>query len=97
MALDFSRVGPATEELEIWSASERDFQLVISNQSRSGPGLRGQPGFVASWRPIKLNRTAVKVGGSPFRTFAEAENACEAMLVHLANSVKDPRLKVKPK
>ena len=26
-------------------------------------------------------RMQVRVGGSPFKTFAEAENACEAMLV----------------
>jgi len=83
MALHFSRVAPATEELEIWSASELGYSFVISNESRSGPGLHGQPGFVASWRPIDLNRTAIRVGGSPFRTFAEAEKACEAMLVHL--------------
>ena len=82
MALHFSRVAPATEELEIWSASERGYSFVISNEW-SGPGLHGQPGFVASWRPINFNRTAVRVGGSPFRTFAEAEKACEAMLVHL--------------
>ena len=82
MALHFSRVAPATEELEIWSASERGFSFVISNEG-SGPGLHGRPGFVASWRPINLNRTAVRVGGSPFRTFGEAENACEATLAHL--------------
>ena len=86
MALHFSRVAPATEELEIWSASELGYSFVISNESRSGPGLHGQPGFVASWRPINFNRTAIRVGGSPFRTFAEAEKACEAMLVHLINS-----------
>ena len=40
-------------------------------------------GFVASWRPINLNRPAVRVGGSPFKTLAEAEKACEAMLVNL--------------
>src|SRR6266540_3035354 len=73
MALHFSRVGPATEELEIWSASERGFSFVISNESRSGPGLHGRPGYVASWRPINLNRPAIRVGGSPFKTFAEAE------------------------
>jgi hypothetical protein len=83
MALHFSRVAPATEELEIWSASERGFSFVISNESTSGPGLHGRPGFVASWRPINLNRPAIKVGGSPFKTFAEAEKACEAMLAHL--------------
>ena len=83
MALHFSRVAPATEELEIWSAIELGYSFVISNESRSGPGLHGQPGFVASWRPINFNRTAIRVGGSPFKTFAEAEKACEAMLVHL--------------
>ena len=84
MALHFSRVGPATGELEIWSASERGFSFVISNESSSGPGLRGRPGFVASWRPIHINRPAVRVGGSPFKAYAEAEKACEAMLEHLA-------------
>jgi hypothetical protein len=83
MALRFSPVGAATEELKIWSASERGFSLVISYESRSGPGLRGRPGFVASWRPIHINRPAIRVGGSPFKTFAEAEKACQAMLVHL--------------
>ncbi|MDE5452723.1 hypothetical protein GWE18_07530 [Bradyrhizobium sp. CSA112] len=83
MALHFSRVAPAKDELEIWSASERGFSFVISNESTSGPGLHGRPGFVASWRPIDFNRPAIKIGGSPFKTFAEAENACEAMLAHL--------------
>jgi hypothetical protein len=81
--MHFGRVGPATGDLEIWSASERGFSFVISNESSSGPGLHGKPGFVASWRPINFNRSAIKVGGSPFKTFAEAENACEAMLAHL--------------
>jgi hypothetical protein len=30
MALHFSRVGPATGELEMWNASERGFSFVIS-------------------------------------------------------------------
>jgi hypothetical protein len=83
MALHFSRVAPATVELEIWSASERGFHFVISNESSSGPGLHGRPGFVASWRTINLNRPAIRIGGSPFKTFAEAEKACEVMLVDL--------------
>jgi len=85
MALHFSRVGPATGELEIWSASERGFSFVISNESSNGPGFHGRPGFVASWRPIDINRPAIRVGGSPFETFAEAEKACEAMLEHLTS------------
>jgi hypothetical protein len=71
MALHFRR---ATDNLVIWSASDR-YSFVISNESRSGPGLHGEPGFVASWRPINLNKPAVRVGGSPFNTFAEAEKA----------------------
>ena len=84
MTLHFSRVVTAREELELWSASDRGFSFVISNESNSGPGLHGQPGFVASWRPIDINRPAIRVGGSPFETFAEAEKACEAMLEHLS-------------
>jgi hypothetical protein len=83
MPMHFSRIAPATQALEIWSASEHGFSFVISNESSSGPGLHGKPGFVASWRPINFNRTAIRVAGSPFKTFAEAENACEAMLAHL--------------
>jgi hypothetical protein len=51
--------------------------------SRSGPVFHGNPGFVASWRPVHQNRSAVKVIGSPFKTFAEAEKASEAVLSHL--------------
>ena len=80
--MHYSRVAPATEELEIWSAIELGYSFVISNESRSGPGLHGKPGFVASWRPIDFNRSAIRVSGSSFKTLAEAENACEAMLVH---------------
>ncbi|ANW00479.1 hypothetical protein LMTR13_10185 [Bradyrhizobium icense] len=81
--MHFSRIAPATQELEIWSASERGFSFVISNESSDGPGLHGTPGFVASWRPIHINKPAIRVSGSPFRTFAEAEKACEAMLAIL--------------
>lgn|SRR4029079_8025454 len=83
MTLHFSRVGPTTEQLEIWSASELGFSFVISNENSSGPGLHGRPGFVASWRPIDINRPAIRLAGSPFKTLAEAEQACEAMLAHL--------------
>ena len=83
MALQFIRVISPIESMEIWSASSNGFSFVISYESRSGHGLHGRPGFVASWRPIHQNRSAVKVIGSPFKTFTEAEGACEAMLEHL--------------
>ena len=85
MALHFSRVD-TPDNLEIWSANNSGFSFVISNESRSGPGLHGQPGYVASWRPNHLNKPAVRVGGSPFNTFDEAEKACEAILKHLTDS-----------
>jgi hypothetical protein len=76
MALHFSRVG-TPDNLEIWIASSGGYSFVISK-----PGLHGEPGFVASWRPIHLNTPAISMGGSPFSTFAEAEKACEAFLEH---------------
>jgi hypothetical protein len=40
--------------------------------------------LAASWRPIHHQKTsAIKIGGSPFKTLAEAEEACEAMLSRL--------------
>jgi hypothetical protein len=63
---------------EIWIANAGGYSFVISR-----PGLHGEPGFVASWRLAHSNNPAVRVGGSPFNTFAEAEKACEAFLEHL--------------
>ncbi|MGV7217931.1 hypothetical protein [Bradyrhizobium sp. UFLA05-112] len=83
MALHFTRVDTAVRELEIWMASDDGYSFVISNESRAGPGLHGQPGFVASWRPIYMNKPAIKLPGSPFTTLADAEKACEAFLTNL--------------
>ena len=83
--MQFSRVITPVEEIQIWNTSSNGFSFVISYQSRSGPGLQGKPGFVASWRPIYQNRSAVKVIGSPFKTLSAAEQACEAMLGYLVS------------
>jgi hypothetical protein len=83
--MQFSRVISPVRDLEIWNASTNGFSFVISHESRTGPGLHGHPGFVASWRPIHLNRCAVRVVGSPFKTFAEAEDACEVILRYLTS------------
>ena len=77
MSLQFHR---AVEDMEIWSASSDDFSFVITYESPAGPGFHGRPGYVASWRPLYQSRGAMKIGGSPFKTFAEAEVACNAML-----------------
>jgi hypothetical protein len=78
MVMEFTRVvGP--QEMEVWKGTSNAVSFVISHGSRTGPGLHGQPGFAVSWRPIDENRPAVSVGGSPFRTLAEAKEACNAM------------------
>jgi hypothetical protein len=83
MAMEFTRVASPVEDMEIWNASSGGFSFVISYESRSGPGFHGHTGFVASWRPIHQNKRAIRIGGSPFKTLAEAEEACNAMLGHL--------------
>ena len=81
--MQFSRVITPVEDIQVWNATSDGFSFVISLTSRNGPGFRGNPGFIASWRPIHQNRSAVEVIGSPFKTFPEAEKACEAVLGHL--------------
>jgi hypothetical protein len=81
--MKFTRVVSPVEDMEIWNASSDGFSFVISYESRSGPGFHGRTGFVASWRPILQNRSAIRVAGSPFETLTEAEEACTAMLGQL--------------
>jgi hypothetical protein len=89
--MQFSRVITPVEDIQIWNASSNGFSFVISYESRSGPGLQGNPGFGASWRPIYKNRSAVKVIGSPFKTLTAAEQACEVMLGHLISDNQSSR------
>jgi hypothetical protein len=84
MAMEFTRVINPVTDMEIWSGSSNGFSFVISYASRSGAGFRGRTGFVASWRPIHHQKaSAITIGGSPFKTLAEAEEACKVMLSHL--------------
>jgi hypothetical protein len=83
LAMEFTRVINPVEDMEIWNASSDGFSFVISYESRSGPGFHGHAGFMASWRPIHQNAGAIKIGGSPFKTLADAEEACKAMLEYL--------------
>jgi hypothetical protein len=75
--MQFSRVINPVGDMQIWNASGDGFSFLISYESRGGPGLHGA---VASWRPLHDNRSAVKVIGSPFKTFEAAEEACETIL-----------------
>ena len=87
MALHFSPVNAPLRDLEIWQANSSEYSFAISHESRSGPWLHGKPGFVASWRSLYNNKPAITVQGSPFATFVEAEQACEAMLTYLSRRV----------
>jgi hypothetical protein len=83
MTLQFHR---AVEAMEVSSASSDGFSFVITYESPSGHGFHGRPGYVASWRPLHRSMGAMKIGGSPFKTFTEAEEACNAMLKHLTKN-----------
>jgi hypothetical protein len=85
MSLQFHR---AVEYLDVWSASSADSSFVITFASPSGPGFHGRRGFLATWRPLYLGTRAVKVTGSPFNTFADAEAACNTMLGALEEAVR---------
>jgi hypothetical protein len=76
----------AVRNMELWSAIGSDFSFVICRGKTAGPGLERRTGYIASWRPLHFNVGAVRIGGSPFETFANAEQACNAMLRLLTDS-----------
>ncbi|MEY9133030.1 hypothetical protein ACVIWV_001096 [Bradyrhizobium diazoefficiens] len=80
MSLLFHR---AVEDMEIWSAAGDGFSFVITYETPAGAGFHGRAGYVASWRPLYRGNGAIKIGGSAFSTFAEAEKACNTMLEYL--------------
>jgi hypothetical protein len=42
--------------------------------------------IAASWRPLYLGTRAIKIIGSPFKTFESAEAACNEMLNHMRHA-----------
>src|SRR4029078_6578284 len=72
MSLHFHR---PLRNMDVWSASSADISFVISFASPNGEGFRGKHGFLASWRPLYSGTGAIKVTGSPFSIFVEAEAA----------------------
>jgi hypothetical protein len=82
MPLQFHR---AVETMEIWSAASEGYSFVISHETPSGPGFHGRAGYLASWRLVYEGRGAIRITGSPFKTFDEAEAACDAMLKRLTS------------
>jgi hypothetical protein len=82
---------PALQNLELWSANSEGFSFVISYESPTGQGFRGRAGYLASWRPVCEGRCAIRITGSPFKTFDEAEAACDAMLKNLTSDLERDR------
>jgi hypothetical protein len=82
MSLKFHQ---AVANMDVWSASGAGVSFVITFASPTGPGFHGRLGFLASWRPFHSKACAVKVIGSPFNTFTDAEGACNTMLGVLEN------------
>jgi hypothetical protein len=72
---------PAVEKMGIWSATNGDYSFVISYESLAGPNRRA--GYLASWRLVYAGLGAIRLIGSPFNTFDEAEAACDEMLKRL--------------
>ncbi len=80
----------AVEDMEIWSATGDGFSFVITYESSAGAGFHGRAGFM--WRRggrLYQGNGAIKIGGSAFATFAEAEQACNAMLGLSAGAVAE--------
>lgn len=69
--------------MNLWLANSDGFSFVISFASTTGPGFHGRPGYVASWRANSDSSGAIKVSGSPFKTYDDAEKACNRVLEHL--------------
>jgi hypothetical protein len=69
---------PASERAELTLAG---YRFVITYGS--GPGCHGSLGYLASLRPLHQSRGAIKIGGSPFKAFADAEEASNASLKNL--------------
>ena len=61
MGLNFTPVDTQLRDLQLWHAESSGYAFAISHESRSRPGLHGEPGFIASWR-----RKAIALDGSPF-------------------------------
>ena len=71
--------------MEIWSASRGEYSFVISFENPAGPGFHGRTDYLGSWCPAYRDRSAIRITGSPFKAFDEAEAACDAMLMHLTS------------
>ena len=80
MPLQFRR---AEDKMELWSAYSAGYSFVISYESPAGPGFHGRLGYLASWRPLNRGTGAIRILASPFKSFDEAEAACNAMLKQL--------------
>jgi hypothetical protein len=88
MSLQFHQ---AVANMDVWSASSANISFVITFASPTGSGFHGRRGFLASWRPLYSGTGAIKVIGSPFNSFKDAEWACNSMLTVLEEAAHRSR------
>lgn len=81
MSLHFTPADSPLSDMEMWQASSSEYCFAISHELRQRSDVCGKLAFVASWRSRYNNKPPITVIGSPFATLAEAEQACEGMLI----------------
>ena len=70
-------------KLSRWTATTAQLSLAAADMFATPVAVHWSSRLYASWSLLYQNRTAIKVTGSPFKTFVEAENACNAIFSHL--------------
>ena len=74
------------QNLELWSAVRNGFSFVIGQESPAGMGFHGLPGYTATWRSLDdPNQRTIRIEGSPFKTFTDAEKVCNEILRQLTH------------
>ena len=74
--MNFKQISSPIPNFKIWNCSNGKYSFVIT---------LGYKGYTASWkdRTIKVKQMANRIDGSPFKTFNEAEIACQKILKQL--------------
>jgi len=84
----FERVPSSYPDMRLWAASSGNYSFVISEERMVPPDPLWS-GFTASWKNVHSDMTpfgkqaANKIDGGPWKTLAQAEQACNATLKQL--------------
>jgi hypothetical protein len=75
-------------DMEVWAARSHGYSFVISLEKTQPPDPEWN-GYTASWKNTNIDtrpfgkQPANRIDGGPWKTFAEAERACEQVLKQL--------------